>query len=80
MLKNQQEIDRLMAVDKELKRADGEFEHQQRRFGDQKERNGGIDRGAENILEQIKKNRKRIAEERKKIAMMIANLRSSSRP
>ncbi|MBC8267965.1 MAG: hypothetical protein H8E36_04385 [Rhodospirillaceae bacterium] len=74
MSKDAQEIDRLRAVDKELALADAEFEHQQRRYSDQMERNGGNDWGFGEDLKRIIRNRQSIAEERAEIATRLARL------
>ena len=71
MSKNELEIDRLKAVDKELAQADAEFEHQQRRYNDQMERNGGHDWGFGEDLKRIIQNRQSIAKERAEIATKL---------
>ncbi len=75
---NTPEIERLLTMDKELADADAEFDHQQRRYNDQIERNGGHDQGFGPDLGRIIQNRKRIANERAEIAARIAELRAES--
>lgn len=70
---NQDEIARLEAVDQELAAADAEFEHHLRRYGDQFERIGS-DWGFATDVERLRKNRKRIARDRAKIAARINSL------
>jgi len=70
------EIEHLLAFDKELAVADAEFEHQQRRYGERIERGGGSDWGFADDLRQIAINRKSIAEERGKIAARLARLQN----
>lgn len=74
MAKTKQEIERLLAIDRELAGADAEFEHQQRRYGDQIERDGGNDWGVGDDLQRITRNRKQIAKERAQIAAALAKL------
>ena len=77
MSKNELEIDRLKAVDKELAQADAEFEHQQRRYNDQMERNGGHDWGFGEDLKRIIQNRQSIAKERAEIYSVHVRTRKS---
>lgn len=71
MPKTMQKRERLIEIDNELAVADAEFEHRQRRYGDQMVRNGGNDWGFADDLKRINQNRKKIAEERAQIAAKL---------
>ena len=71
----EQEIERLITIDDELAAADAEFEHQQRRYGDRKVRDGGNDWGFADDLKQISRNRRKIASERAEIAAKLIELK-----
>lgn len=68
------EIAGLEALVRELATADAEFEHHLRRYGDQLERTGS-DWGIADDINRLKKNRKRIAKERKEISARLDELR-----
>ncbi len=73
----QEEASYLESLDKELRFADAEFEHQQRRYRDQLERSG-TDRAFAADAKRIAQNRAKIEKERAEIAERLSALNAGS--